>query len=73
MAPQKDDSKDTTATPEQDPWQGFKSGRWQTEIDVQNFIQNNYTTYEGDSAFLAGPTDRTTSIWAQVLELIKET
>jgi formate C-acetyltransferase len=72
MAPQKDNSSDTPARPDQDPWQGFKSGRWQTEIDVQNFIQTNYTPYESDSAFLAGPTERTTSIWAQVLELIKE-
>ncbi|MDJ0889206.1 MAG: pyruvate formate lyase family protein, partial [Desulfobacterales bacterium] len=56
----------------QDSWQGFKSGRWQTEIDVQNFIQKNYTPYEGDSAFLAGPTERTKALWAKTLELVKE-
>ena len=72
MATQKDNSNDTTTQPEQDAWQGFNPGRWQTEIDVQNFIQTNYAPYEGDSAFLAGPTDRTTSIWARVMELIKE-
>ena len=54
------------------PWNGFKDGRWQTDIDVQNFIQQNYTPYEGDSTFLAGATERTKSIWAQVLELVKE-
>ena len=72
MATQKDNSNDTTTQPEQDAWQGFNPGRWQTEIDVQNFIQTNYTPYEGDSAFLSDATDRTTSIWARVMELIKE-
>ena len=72
MAPQKDDSKDAAAAPEKEAWEGFTSGRWQIEIDVQNFIQKNYTPYEGDSSFLAGATDRTKSIWDQVLELVKE-
>ncbi len=61
-----------SATHNQDPWQGFKTGRWQNEIDVQNFIQKNYTPYEGDSAFLAGPTERTKALWAKTLELVKE-
>jgi hypothetical protein len=43
-------SSDATAPSGQDPWQGFKSGRWQTDIDVQDFIQTNYTPYEGDGA-----------------------
>ena len=51
MASQKDDSKDTAAAPEQDAWQGFTSGRWQIEIDVQNFIQKNYTPDEGVHSF----------------------
>lgn len=63
---------DANSSRGRDPWKGFKAGRWQTTIDVQNFIQKNYTPHEGDSAFLAGPTDRTRSIWEKVLELIKE-
>ncbi|GIG20496.1 formate acetyltransferase [Cellulomonas chitinilytica] len=44
-------------------WSGFTSGPWADHIDVRDFIQRNYTPYEGDSAFLAGPTARTTGIW----------
>ena len=40
-------------------WQGFKPGVWQEEINVRDFIRTNYTPYEGDSSFLAGPTKRT--------------
>lgn len=53
---------DANSSSSRDPWKGFKAGRWQTTIDVQNFIQKNYIPYEGDSAFLAGATDRTLSI-----------
>ena len=38
-------------------WNGFKSGNWCEQIDVRDFIQNNYTEYTGDASFLAGPTD----------------
>jgi formate C-acetyltransferase len=55
-----------------DPWRGFNTGLWQTGIDVRDFIQKNYAPYEGDSAFLAGATDRTTGIWAKLSELMKE-
>src|SRR5512135_1559 len=55
-----------------DAWEGFAPGRWQTEIDVRGFIQRNYTPYEGDGAFLAGPTERTRTLWAKVLDLLKE-
>ena len=41
-------------------WKGFQSGAWQENIDVRDFIQKNYTPYEGDEAFLQGPTERTT-------------
>src|SRR4051794_39639244 len=44
-------------------WDGFTTGPWADHIDVRDFIQRNYTPYEGDSAFLAGPTARTTGIW----------
>ena len=64
--------KATSSGEQMNPWRGFKTGRWQKEIDVQNFIQKNYTPYEGDGSFLSGPTERTKSIWAKLLGLIKE-
>ncbi|KZL19146.1 Formate acetyltransferase [Pseudovibrio axinellae] len=51
---------------------GFKKGDWNKEIDVRNFIQLNYTPYEGADDFLAGPTAATTKLWDNVLELMKE-
>lgn len=53
-------------------WQGFIGGLWQDEINVRDFIQHNYTPYEGDEAFLAGPTKATTELWEQVLDLSKQ-
>ena len=54
-------------------WEGFdKSGEWTTEIDVRGFIQANYTPYEGDSKFLAGPTEKTKKLWDEVLDLYKK-
>ncbi len=53
-------------------WTGFAPGDWQTRIDVRNFIQRNYTPYEGDEAFLAGPTERTLGIWDKVLDLYNQ-
>ncbi len=53
-------------------WYDFKPGSWMTDINVRSFIQRNYTPYEGDEAFLAGPTKRTTSLWNKVMELMKE-
>lgn len=47
-------------------------GRWTSEINVRDFIQKNYTPYEGDSSFLQGPTPETLSLWSQVSELMKE-
>ncbi|MEU6972014.1 formate C-acetyltransferase [Kitasatospora aureofaciens] len=47
-------------------WAGFKGGLWRDAIDVRDFIQHNYTPYEGDAAFLAGPTERTTEVWRQI-------
>ena len=54
------------------PWEGFTQGAWNEAIDVRDFIQKNYTPYEGSADFLAGATTRTTEVWAQVLELMKE-
>ena len=53
-------------------WNGFANGDWQTEINVRDFIQHNYTPYEGDSSFLAGPTEKTKKLWDEVLELYKK-
>ena len=53
-------------------WTGFKEGRWTKEVDVRNFIQANYTPYEGDASFLAGATEATTKLWAEVSELFKK-
>ena len=53
-------------------WENFKSGNWQKEIDVRDFIQNNYTPYEGDDSFLTGATENTTKLWNEVSELFKK-
>lgn len=53
------------------PWRGFRAGEWREHIDVRDFIQRNYTPYEGDGAFLCGATARTTAMWERVLELMK--
>lgn len=53
-------------------WNGFVGGEWQRVIDVRDFIQKNYTPYEGDDAFLAGPTQNTKDLWNQVLDLSKQ-
>lgn len=55
-----------------DQWNGFNKGRWQREIDVRDFIQENYTPYEGDESFLVGPTEKTKKLWNEVLELYKK-
>ena len=52
-------------------WEGFKAGDWQKEVNVRDFIQKNYTPYEGDESFLAGATAATTALWAKVMEGIK--
>lgn len=53
-------------------WKDFVGGNWEKEIDVRGFIQKNYTCYEGDDTFLAGPTKNTTELWAQVMDLYKK-
>ena len=52
-------------------WNGFVGGKWQKEVNVRDFIQKNYTPYEGDDSFLADPTQNTKDLWQQVLELSK--
>ncbi|MCR5793569.1 MAG: formate C-acetyltransferase [Lachnospiraceae bacterium] len=53
-------------------WRNFNGGTWEKEINVRDFIQRNYTPYDGDDAFLAGPTKATTELWEQVMELSKQ-
>ena len=50
-------------------WKDFTPGVWQNEINVRDFIQKNYTPYEGDESFLQGPTKETDELWAQVMDL----
>jgi len=57
---------------EKQEWRNFVGGAWQGEVDVRDFIQKNYTPYDGDDSFLKGPTDATKKLWAQVMELSKE-
>ncbi len=53
-------------------WEGFSGGIWEKEINVREFIQKNYTPYDGDDTFLADATERTKELWDQVMELTKE-
>ncbi len=53
-------------------WQGFVKGKWSEEVNVRDFIQNNYTPYEGDGAFLAPPTKATLKLWDEILDLSKK-
>lgn len=53
-------------------WEGFKEGSWMNEINVRDFIQNNFKLYEGDKNFLVGPTDKTKKVWGKSSQLILE-
>lgn len=55
-----------------DAWRGFKKGNWSENIDTRDFIQLNYTPYEGDESFLAEPTERTKNLWKKAEDLILE-
>ncbi|MDY4522708.1 MAG: formate C-acetyltransferase [Atopobium sp.] len=56
----------------QDAWHGFVGGKWEREVDVRNFIQLNYTPYDGDESFLAGPTEATSKLWDEVMDLFEQ-
>ncbi len=53
-------------------WTDFVGGKWESEINLRDFIQKNYTPYDGDDTFLAGPTQNTTDLWAMVMDLTKK-
>ena len=58
---------------EYNAWEGFVPGKWSNdEVNVRDFIQKNYTPYDGDESFLAGPTDATKKLWQIVLDLSKK-
>jgi formate C-acetyltransferase len=53
-------------------WKGFSYGSWRNEIDVREFIQQNYKPYEGDDSFLADPTEATKHLWNKVSDLLEK-
>ena len=53
-------------------WAGFKGDAWKHEINVRDFIQNNYTPYEGDESFLASSSEKTKKVWDKLTEMFKE-
>ncbi len=53
-------------------WRGFTGGHWESDVDVRDFIQRNYTPYDGNEDFLAGPTEATNRLWGRLQELQKE-
>ena len=57
---------------QRDEWNGFKGRIWKEEVNTRDFIQNNYTPYDGDESFLEGPTDATNKLWGILQELQKE-
>ncbi len=57
---------------ETNAWRGFEGKKWKREIDVRDFINRNFTSYDGDESFLAGPTDATNKLWGRLKELQKE-
>ena len=57
---------------EREQWNGFEGRLWKEEINVRDFIHNNYTPYDGDESFLAGPTEATNKLWGRLQELQKE-
>ena len=55
-----------------DQWAGFSGKNWKNSVDVRDFIQENYTPYDGDESFLEGPTEATDKLWGRLQELQKE-
>lgn len=72
MATTEKDLKQISPNGEWEGWRGFRQGRWQRHIDVNDFLALNLTPYEGDERFLAEPTEATKRLWARVLELMKQ-
>ena len=64
--------RDAKAAAAETAWRGFQSGIWCRQIDVRDFIQQNYEPYDGDGSFLAPATPRTQKIWSQLQQLFVE-
>ena len=64
-------AQDNAAT-QANAWRTFDNGDWQDSIDVRDFIQKNYTPYEGDYAFLKGPTAKTDQLWDELKVLLEQ-
>ena len=65
-------ARDTMLSPAIDPWSGFAPGVWQQQVDVRDFIQRNYTPYDGDERFLAPATERTRALWQALGTLLAQ-
>src|SRR5215213_4560984 len=65
-------SSEAAAAKESPVWEGFEPGLWQKDINVRDFIQQNYAPYEGDDSFLAPATERTKKLWGRLNELFVE-
>ncbi|MGE8357841.1 MAG: pyruvate formate lyase family protein, partial [Microvirgula sp.] len=65
-------ARDTMLSPAIDPWSGFAPGVWQQQVDVCDFIQRNYTPYDGDERFLAPATERTRALWQALGTLLAQ-
>lgn len=61
-----------TPVPGEVAWAGFRGGLWRDAIAVRDFVQSNYTPYEGDASFLTGPTERTTKVWDKLLTMFPD-
>ncbi|KAF0813899.1 Formate acetyltransferase [Andreprevotia sp. IGB-42] len=59
-------------SPQHRAWHNFGAGRWQQQINVRDFIQRNYTPYDGDAGFLADPTERTLLLWGKLCTLLQQ-
>ena len=57
---------------QKEQWNGFEGRLWKEEINVRDFVQNNYKPYDGDESFLEGPTEATDKLWGELKELQKE-
>ena len=57
---------------QKEQWNGFEGRLWKEEINVRDFVQNNYKPYDGDESFLEGPTEATNKLWGRLQELQKE-
>ena len=71
LSPNSNDAWGAGNTPEKS-WKSFARGKWQHSIDVRDFIQRNYTPYEGDESFLVGVTEHTGKLWEEISELLNE-